>query len=189
MKIVYLTSGPRGSGKSTYVELVKSTNPEVLVLDRDEIFLKEYGTVGFDPYSGMGDVAHDFFNQQIREVVGSAGENAKIIFDVWNGYEKTRQNYVQLLRDLGVEVIVCWYFITPLPQSLKWARQKPGYGDISQDGMAWDYNLYHREAVDINYPDDEFYFIDNTVYCYDAQFDIIRRINPLQLTLPGVEMI
>lgn len=51
MKTVFLTSGPRGAGKTTYVSLVKKVNPEVLVVDRDDLYIREFGATSFNAYS------------------------------------------------------------------------------------------------------------------------------------------
>jgi predicted kinase len=188
MKTVYLTSGPRGAGKSTYVSLVKKTSPEALVIDRDEIYAKEFSGNSFDPYSGMHIVAAQFFKQHIKEVITSADEDAKIIIDAWNGFWTERKGYIRLLRDLGVETIVCWYFVTPLAACLEWFMLKPDRYGSNKSSCIWDYNLYHKEASDINYPDHEIYLIEKDEF-NDSNFDMICRINPLQLVLPGVTLI
>ncbi|KKQ51717.1 MAG: hypothetical protein US70_C0014G0020 [Parcubacteria group bacterium GW2011_GWD2_38_11] len=188
MKTVYLTSGPRGAGKSTYVSLVRKISPEILVIDRDEIYAKEFSGCSFDPYTGMHIVAAQFFKQHIKEGIDSADEDAKIIIDAWNGFGTQRKGYIRLLRDLGVETIVCWYFVTPLSACLEWFMQKPDIRGFSEGSCIWDYNLYHEEASDINYPEHKIYLIEKDDFD-DSNFDMICRINPLQLTLPGVPLI
>ena len=45
-----------------------------------------------------------------------------------------------------------------------------------------------EEATDINYPNHELYLPENE-FGSDAQFDMICRINPLQLVLPDIPLI
>ena len=189
MKIAYLTSGPRGAGKTTFVSLVKQANPEVLVIDRDEIYAKEFGRSGFDSYSGMHIVAARFLREQMIEIVSSADKDAKIIVDAWNGFWNERRYFIRLLRDFGVEVVVCWYFVTPLSACLKWYMQK-GLAGFSEGSCIWDYELYHKEAEDINHPEHEIYCLEKDELDFDcSKFDMICRINPLQLSLPNVNLV
>jgi predicted kinase len=187
MRVAYLTSGPRGSGKSTYVHRIRKTSPGVIVVDRDEICRKEFGSVSFDPYTGMHYVADELLNKRIKEAVLSSNENAKIIIDAWNGFFATRLKFIGLLRDLNVEHIVCWYFITPLDVCLKWFRKKTDIGGFSDSSCIWDYNLFHSEASDINYPE-EFHMVEN-VDIDNHRFNSVWKINPSQLTLPGFALI
>jgi predicted kinase len=188
VKTVYLTSGPRGAGKSTYVSLVKKVSPKVLVIDRDEIYAKEFSGHTFDPHSGMHIIADQFFKKHIKEVVSSADEDAKIIIDAWNGFWTQRREYIRLLRKLRVEKIICWYFVTPLSACLEWFMLKSDRFGLGKGSCVWDYNLYHREASDINYPQHEIYLFEKDDFD-DLSFDMICRINPLQLTLAGVDLI
>lgn len=185
MKTAYLTSGPRGAGKSTYVSLIKEIFPEILVIDRDKLFTEKFGDNSFDPYSGTQITAAQFLKQHIEEVVTSANEDAKIILDAWNGFYYERLDYIKLLRNFGVERIACWYFITPLTVCLEWFMQKADQHGSSKNGYVWDYKLYHKEASDINHPDQEVYLTEKDEI-EDLSFDIICRINPLQLILPGI---
>ncbi|MEI8361231.1 MAG: AAA family ATPase [bacterium] len=187
MKTVYLTAGPRGAGKSTYVSKIQEYHSEVQVVDRDRLFEAEFGMTGFDPYSGMHLVAETVLNERIKDVIRSADDEAKIIIDSWNGFPDTRLKFIRQFRELAVERVVCWYFVTPLAVCLEWFKQKPGLTGLSDRCCTWDFNLYHEQASDINYPDHDVYQPDTE---YDnTRFDLICRINPLQLTLPNVPLI
>ena len=82
MKTGYLTSGPRGSGKSEYVSCIKKAHPEVLVVSRDEILITEFGATGLNPYTGDHLVAEQILLERMKETIQRAAENSKIIFDV-----------------------------------------------------------------------------------------------------------
>lgn len=106
MKTVYVTSGPRGAGKSTYVSMVKKCSPEILIVNRDELFIREFGSDSFDPYSGMHIVAAQLLKQEIKKVLDSAEENSKIIIDAWNGFPIERIHRIRHLRELGAGCIL-----------------------------------------------------------------------------------
>ena len=181
MKIVYLTAGPRGSGKSTWVSLVKRTNPEIIVIDRDEFLTKKFGGTSFDKYSGVHEAAHYLLKEHIEKVVSLADDNARIILDFWNGHESERARHIKMLRKLGVERVVCLYFITPLPVCLRWFKNKPDMTAYSEENCIWDYNLFHKKANDLKYPD----YSQNDF----PQFNLVYQVNPQQLMLPGIAII
>ncbi len=189
MKTAYLTAGPRGAGKSTYVSMVQKCSPEILVVNSDELFIREFGADCFDPYSGMHIVAAQLLKQEIEKVFNLAKEDAKIIIDAWNGFPSKRIGYIRYLRELGVGFVVCWYFVTPLSACIKWFQQKPECTSIRIDSIKWDWKLYHEQAADIDYPNCEIYRPEIDEFNYNRKFDMICRINPLQLSLPGVTMI
>lgn len=123
----------------------------------------------------------------MKEVIRSADKDAKIIIDSWNGYQSTRTTLVRWFRELGVDRIVCWYFVTPLSACLKWYKKKPDTKGMSERSCIWDYNLYHEKAADINFPEHEIFRAEEEEFI--SRFDLIYRINPVQMALPGIPLI
>lgn len=68
MKTVYLTSGPMGAGKSTYVKTVLAMLPKVPLISRDKIREDLYGGVWIDGSCDSGS-AIDIMYVQLRSVL------------------------------------------------------------------------------------------------------------------------
>lgn len=181
MKIAYLISGPRGSGKSTFVEKLQEEYPSLLVFNRDKFFNQEFGDAWLNPYEFPGFVRMEIVKQEIKNILQLNGENIKLIVDCWNGFPNERRYISYMLRELGFETINCLYFITPLIVCLKWIKEKPSCSAYSEQNIISDYSLYHREAEDILNPDFDDPWFDRGI------FDFVYKINPAQLVLPGVK--
>jgi len=188
MKIVYLISGPRGSGKSTFAEMIKKNNPEVVVINEDEIKLAHFGSIYLDSDAGEHIFARYLLEQEIKKTVESAGNSAKIILDVWNGFSGSRSEIIRFLRRLEVECVICWYFIVPLNICLQWFRTKKDCDKYSDAMVTGDYNLFHKEADDIRSWKDES-IEDYSYYSSEGRFDGVCFINPAQQTLSGFALI
>lgn len=185
MKTVYLTSGPRGAGKTTFARDVVSKEPLVVLIERDEFTIREFGTTMFDPYDGTQYVAMEAFERYVDDVVEHADDDARIILDAWNGDAFARYLFVQRLRRLGVDRIICWYFVTPLDACIRWFLAKTDRGGCGEDSVRWDYELYHSSCEDIDYSEEVFRIhYDRKTDREQRGFDIVRRINPLQIVLP-----
>ena len=52
MNAVLFTSGPRGSGKSTYVKEEQVRYPDIITFSRDEVLISLFGKTSLNPYEG-----------------------------------------------------------------------------------------------------------------------------------------
>lgn len=173
MKIVILVSGPRGSGKSTYVDNIKKDYPETLLISRDKILIELFGTTVLSPYSGGHEYAREIVYKKIEKALTENNEKVKIIFDYWNGSSSERRIIIRRIRSYGADKIICWHFITELHIVNKWFYQKPDTQGYSDYAATHDYKLYHKQAKNIQ----------------DDGFDSVVLINPRQLTFPGFPLI
>lgn len=161
MKTVILTSGPQGAGKSTFCQQVVAESLGTSLVSRDDYLLEKYGTTVFYTYCfSPTDIHKDLFKIIKKEL----SQKDTIIFDCWNGYSFERKFLIKEMRELNVDKIVCWKFLTPLNLCKKWyfEREKSNYWKPN-------YFTYHRLSQNIK----------------EDGFDSIRYINPLQLTFPG----
>ena len=181
MRKAYITSGPRGAGKSTFVLKLKEYNPDLVVFHRDKAFNEEFGNSWTDPYSGIALILKDFVKYKITDMIYSSDEDATIVIDSWNGSYQERKFLVDVLIYAGVSCVNCLYFVTPLPICLKWFSYKPDASHWMEIGVIRDYKLYHEKADDIRNPQDELRFLFD-----GALFDNTYWINPAQLVLPGI---
>jgi len=172
MKTVILTSGPRGSGKSTYVELVQKIHPEVKFISRDQLLMEIFGATSLDPYSGGHECIQKIFLDKLKDIL-SGEDDLKLIVDFWNGYSITRQSLIEIFHKYGAECVVCWQFVLPLDVCLDWFFKKPDVKGYSKYGAIRDYKLYYKEAKLIE----------------KDGFDAVHYINPLQLSIPGFPLI
>lgn len=172
MKTVILTSGPRGSGKSTFVDLVQKAHPDIKFMSRDKLLMEIFGKTGLDPYLGEHEYAKKVFQDKLKNVLAEKG-NFKLIVDYWNGFSSDRQSLIKMFRRYGAERVICWQFILPLDVCLGWFFKKSDSRGYTQDGISRDYKLYYQKARDIE----------------EDGFNAVYYINPLQLTIPGFPLI
>ena len=171
--MVILTSGPRGSGKTTYVNFIKKENPEVIVISRDEILLELYGTIYLKRYWERG--SHIFVWNRIKEIIDLASQKSsyKIILDFWNRTFEDREQIITKLRDLGVERIICWKFIVPLDACLSLFSQKDDICGAEKYFSKKNFYDFYRNMEEI----------------YNNGFDCIETIDPFQLVIPSFPLI
>lgn len=166
MKVVYLTSGPRGSGKTEFVKKIASFHPEVEVISRDGILIELFSSTSLNPYEGGHYVAKDILWKKVEEFLSSS-KKRELILDCWNGFSNERQVIIWKLRELGADRVVCWQFMVPIDLCVQWFFTKPDSKGYSEIGIRRDYNLYYEMAKDIE----------------EDGFDEIYHINPCQLIL------
>ncbi len=174
-KTVVLTVGPQGSGKSTFCDKIIANNQDITLISRDRILIDLVGSTYTDSYCVDHEYALEIMWKKVRSHLRESPHN--IILDTWNGCSEDRNDIIKCLRNLGVETIIAWYFITPVQYVERWfwekpevartseMRSKPGRVYFSDDVPAKDYELFHRLALNIE----------------NNGFDEIIRINPLQL--------
>jgi tRNA uridine 5-carbamoylmethylation protein Kti12 len=178
MKTAYLTSGPRGAGKSTFVAQLQKENPALLVFDRDKFFDQEFGNAWMDHYLFSDVVRMEIMEQEIKRIINSNGEDINLIVDYWNGLYGTRIDISRMLRGFGINVVNCLYFVTPFSTCFRWFRNKPDGFRYSTMAITHNYKIYHAQADDLRNPNK-----------LNRVFDKIYQINPLQLRLPGVRLL
>lgn len=174
MNTVILTSGPRGVGKSTYVEYVKRLHPEVKVVSRDKLLMDLFGETSLSPYDGGHDYVQMLLRFHLKHLLKKKTKSdSKIIFDCWNGSAGDRQSLINLLYQYGADRVICWQFVVPIDVCVKWFFKKKDSRGYSNHAVSSDYKLYYKRAENIE----------------EDGFDFIRRINPLQLTIPGFPLV
>lgn len=187
MKTVYLTSGPRGAGKTMFVRSLVATESSVIFVERDAFLIRTFGGTSFDPYNGTHFVAMEVLERHIQEVVGNASDGARIVLDAWNGDVWERRSLVRNLRKLDVDHVVCWYFVTPITTCVRWFLEKDDRMGLGEYSVKRDFELYHSKAEDIDYPAGiHRHFFDNDFEVERKGFDVVRKINPLQSVFPGM---
>ena len=172
---VYLLVGQRGSGKSEYAKKLLANQPNLSVINRDEILRRICGTEEASIYSGVHDFAFDVMYRLLRFKL-STRKNLRLILDSWTESTNERKCLLSKLRQYGADSVVALYFVTPLKLVEEWFWQKPGIakaGDMSKEGpgitffskdsVMEDFKIFHRYARNIN----------------SNGFDEVIRVNPL----------
>jgi predicted kinase len=172
----YLLVGQRGAGKSHYASKLKEQHPELVLISRDEILVRLFGSTSLSPYTDGHIHANDEIFREIEKTF-SKNKGEKVLLDHWTGFSCERRSLVRKLRQLGALRVVALYFTTPLPLVEQWFWSKPGIARISEIGTrngekdiafysdnapSYDFNLFHKEAQDID----------------DNGFDEVIRIDP-----------
>jgi len=148
MKIVYLTSGPRGSGKTEFVKKVASLYPEIEVISRDAILVELFGSTSLNPYEGGHYIAIEVLHERISKFFSSS-KRSKLILDYWNGFSGERVAMIEKLKGLGADCVVCWQFIISIDMCVRWFFTKPDSEGYSEMGIRGDHELYYEMAEDI----------------------------------------
>lgn len=161
MKTIYLTSGPRGAGKSAYCKKVAVLNPEFKLIIRDEILVELFGTTSLSPYEGGHFHAQEVVFEMIEKLLSSAGD-INIVLDFWNGFPGERIAMIKRLKKLGADRVFCWQFQVAVDICVKWFFQKPDSKGYSESGIKKDHALYYEMAENIE----------------RDGFDKVFRINP-----------
>lgn len=166
MKTVFLTSGPRGSGKTEYIKKAASLYPEIEVISRDAILIELFSSTSLNPYEGGHCIAMEVFYERIEKFLAN-NRSCNLIIDCWNGFSEERVSMVRDLRDLGADRVICWQFMIPADICVRWFFSKPDSKGYSEDGIRDDHKLYYDMAENIK----------------EDGFDEIYHINPCQLIL------
>jgi hypothetical protein len=160
---VYLLVGQQGAGKSEYARRLIKQHPELFFVSRDEILMKEFGTVFLDSYSGGHVYAYELMYRLLQDTL-SAQRGITMILDTWTGDRNDREHLIARLREYGADRVAALYFVTPLPLVELWFWQKPGVAKISEmrahqgegftffceDAPKRDYQMFHKLAKDID---------------------------------------
>lgn len=176
-KIVYLLVGQRGAGKSFYANKIVSRQPEVVLISRDAIRVKLFGTTHLDHYNGQSEHSGKVTRRLLRLALLSQ-TNSKIILDYWTGDSCERRVLNQWLRKHGATKVVALYFMTAVEFVSDWFWKKPGIAKIKEmrtrpnEGLSFfselaptrDYYVFHQFAAGI---------------ALDG-FDEVIKINPVE---------
>lgn len=175
--IVYLLVGQRGAGKSVYAEKIVSQQPEVMLVSRDAVLVRLFGSTDSSPYSGQSQYGGAVTKRLLRRVLVTR-TNLKIVFDYWTGESRDRQNLNRRLREYGAARTIALYFVTPLPLVNEWFWKKPGIARMEEMSARPNEGLvfYSKGAPSRDY--EAFHELASAI---DADgFDEVIRINPLE---------
>lgn len=164
-KCVYLLVGPRGSGKSYYAQRLLTGQSELLLISRDEILLREFGSTDTFAYGGAWQHAYalEVLHNSLRSLLQTRPV-VKIILDCCTKNSKERISLVQKLREYGANQVVALYFVTPREIVNLWFWLKPGIAKIEEMGARREENLVYFPA-------------DVPLHNYDAFHQFARRID------------
>jgi hypothetical protein len=160
---VYLLVGPRAAGKSHYATRLYEANPQAILISRDEILMREFGTIYGNGYTGEHVYAVEMMYRQLQEQLRQP-QPTTIILDCWTGDSHDRIRLVRKLRDMGAKRVLALFFVTPLQHVSTWFWLKPEIarmdqmGKISGEGIAYFspeapanlYRVFHHFAMDID---------------------------------------
>ncbi|MEK7163027.1 MAG: AAA family ATPase [Patescibacteria group bacterium] len=170
MKIVFLTCGPRGAGKSTYCENILKRQSDLVIISRDKILVELFGETELSPYGGGHYHAIDIMWERMNEYLFK-DNSIKIILDCWNGFPEERKNIISRLKKAGADKVLALVFTTPLEKVIQWfdikTRDKFNGKEMNESRSRQDYALFNKLAVNIE----------------KEGFDKIVYINPLQIIL------
>ena len=162
-KCVYLLVGQRGAGKSCYAKRLLANQPELLLISRDEILVRKFGSTDTNPYGGAQWYALEVMHRLLRFVFRTR-PRVRIVLDCWTENSKGRTSLVRKLREYGATQVVALYFVTPREVVNSWFWLKPGIAKMeemgtrggenlvyfSADAPSRDYDAFHRLARHIN---------------------------------------
>lgn len=149
MKRVILTSGPRGSGKSTYVKSLALRHPEVVVVSRDDILLSLFGDTSIY-HRAEHDYALGVMFKELREYLSPEHPASTIILDCWNWFSDERKDIVETARSFGADKVTCFLFVVPVELCVEWFRQKPDVEEVSEGKVRLDHRLYYMDTHNIH---------------------------------------
>ncbi len=139
MKIVFLTSGPRGAGKTTFVNRFKKRYPKVDIISRDEMLIKFFGSTTI---SGRQDKKFDkILIKTLGDYLSKKSPNQRLILDCWNFQSGDRVRLIKGLRKLGADKVYCLYFVVPQRTCVRWFYLK---NLDNWDKMMFDPKICHQ---------------------------------------------
>lgn len=112
MKIIYIPIGPRGSGKTTFSRSLLESHPDLKIVERDEIAIRNFGKRWLNnKYYDMS-----FCNKWTWQAIKKSMKNpdVRLIIDWYSPNNDDRFDFVQSLRRIGGgdTRIVAWNITT-----------------------------------------------------------------------------
>ncbi|NCS99204.1 ATP-binding protein [Candidatus Parcubacteria bacterium] len=172
MNTVVLTSGPRGSGKTTFTKRITSEKPEIISVIRDEIFIEVYESVLLCPYTDDPTIGYHAVMQKVKHHMHQQ-KDSTIILDHFTGFSWQRKLMIERLREDGADCVLCLYFLIPLETCIKWFMKKEDINGFSKHSVVWDYNLFYEKSSDIE----------------EDGFDKVIYIDPRQLYFSSIPIL
>ncbi len=172
---VYLLVGQQGAGKSHYAKKLIRNNPELVLISRDEILMRLFGSAYRNSYTGDHHHAESEMHHLLKDKLAKQ-DGVKLILDTWTGESLERNILINKLRKYGAKYVIALYFITPPEVVNLWFWKKPGiakakeYHTKKDEGLIFfpegapihDYKIFHLLASSID----------------SEGFDKVIRINP-----------
>jgi predicted kinase len=182
---VCLLVGPRGSGKSHYAKRLQESYPGLVIISRDEILIRKFGSIHTSPYTGEQWYAMELMHRLLRRRL-CLNKDTTILLDCWTGDHDERRELVQQLRGYGAARVTALYFMTPLELVDSWFWLKPGIAKIGEKTKPGEEGLVYYSPQTPSHDYQTFHRLASTI---DSDgFDQVIRINPLvgpiQMRLP-----
>lgn len=162
-KCVYLLVGQRGAGKSQYAKRLLVNQQDLVLVSRDEILVRFFGSADSSPYGGQQWYALEVMHRFLRYILRKR-QQVKIVLDCWTENSEGRSDLIHVLRECGATKVVALYFVTPRKIVESWFWQKPGIKKLSElrehngenfvffseDAPSRDYRTFHKLARSID---------------------------------------
>ena len=164
MRKVILTVGPQCAGKSSFCQKAVALDPDIILVSRDAICIELFGSVWLSPYTGGHLVAWEKMWEILKEHLKQ--ESVRILLDAWNDSPESRRKMTTKLRQMGVDRIEAWHFITPENVCFEWffQREIPNYiGRMKKyhmDNYCRVYRAFQKYPVDVEQGFDRIVRID-----------------------------
>ena len=163
MTRVFLTSGPRGSGKTFFVRQIKQIYPYFHSINRDEILIDLFGTVYISSEFNNSKKAYNIMFDRIKKIADATnlGDNKIIILDCWNLCASERKIIIRRLEESGADRINCIQFLISTELNIVYFQRKKGFSNYPEIAIACDNELYYKESTHIEYEEfDRVYKVD-----------------------------
>ncbi len=170
MRRVILTVGPQCAGKSTFAQSVVRAHPDVHIVSRDAILMELCGSIYADAYSGTHEAAWDILWRKLAARLENP--DVTIILDAWNGPPEERVRIAQKVREMRVDCLAAWHFVTPLDTNIAWSFdrkpiecKKPIYTAYAREQRIGTCTRIHGLFAALHLQE-------------EGVFDVVRHINP-----------
>lgn len=146
----YITSGPIGSGKTTYCHRLLEQNPRAKYIEFDQL-AASLPHIANRPYGVGGEELEKIMLEEIK-VLLSGNKTCTIIVDKLNFSRRTRKDLVGKLYEFGAKEVHCLLFTTDVDTCIRWFNRKVNKHDydMTEDALRMDHKRFLSEAQDID---------------------------------------